>query len=44
MWYEKKTPLLLYYIIITGIHAIYKHVKVTSQYSSTRYSIDLTVD
>ena len=29
MWYEKKTPLLLYYIIITGIHAIYKDVKVT---------------
>ena len=29
MWYEKKTPLLLYDIIITGIHAIYKHVKVT---------------
>ena len=26
---KKKTLLLLYYIIITGIHAIYKHVKVT---------------
>ena len=31
MWYEKKTPLLLYYIINTGIpvHAIYKHIEVT---------------
>ena len=41
MWYDKKTPLLLYNIINIGIHAIYKHVKVTLQYSSTQYTVVL---
>ena len=41
MWYEKKTLLLLYYIINTGTQAIHKHAKVTEQYSTAQYTVEL---